>query len=56
MADLSLLSPALLRRIELCFPLSRRIVRIDDRRIVSAVVFMTENGPRRRLAPREERR
>src|SRR5579863_4210078 len=51
MADLFLLSEAQMRRIEGCFPLSHGIARVDDRRIVSAIVFVIKNGLRWRDAP-----
>jgi hypothetical protein len=38
MADLFLLSQAQMRRIERYFPLSHGIARVDDRRIVSAIL------------------
>jgi len=53
MADLFLLSGAQMRRIERYFPLSHRIARVDDRRIVSAIVFVIKNGLRWRDAPWE---
>ena len=53
MADLFLLSQAQMRRIERYFPLSHGIARGDDRRIVSAIVFVIENGLRWRDAPRD---
>ncbi len=53
MADLFLLSEAQMRRIEGFFPLSHGIARVDDRRIVSAIVFVIRNGLRWRDAPRE---
>ena len=51
MADLFLLSEAQMRRIEGFFPLSHGITRVDDRRIVSAIVFVIRNGLRWRDAP-----
>ena len=39
MADLFLLSRVQMRRIEGYFPLSHGIARVDDRRIISAIVF-----------------
>ena len=51
MADLFLLSQAQMRRIERYFPLSHGISRVDDRRIVSAIVFVIKNGLRWRDAP-----
>ena len=53
MADLFLLSEAQMRRIEGYFPLPHGIARVDDRRIVSAIVFVIKNGLRWRDAPRE---
>ena len=53
MADLFLLSQAQMRRIERYFPLSHGIARVDDRRIVSAIVFVIKNGLRWRDAPRD---
>ena len=44
MTDLFLLSQAQMRRIEQYFPLSHGIARVDDRRIVSAIVFVIKNG------------
>ena len=52
MADLFLLSEAQMRRIECYFPLSHGIARVDDRRIVSAIVFVIRNGLRWRDAPK----
>jgi putative transposase len=46
MADLFLLSQAPMRRIERYFPPSHGIARVDDRRIVSAIVFVIKNGLR----------
>ena len=46
MADLFLLTEAQMRRIEVYFPLSHGIARVDDRRIVSAIVFVIKNGLR----------
>src|SRR5579862_10028643 len=53
MSDLFLLSQAQMRRIEQYFPLSHGIARVDDRRIVSGIVFVIKNGLRWRDAPRE---
>ena len=53
MTDLFLLSPAQMRRIEPYFPLSHGIARVDDRRIVSAIIFVIKNGLRWRDAPQE---
>jgi len=53
MADLFLLSQAQMRRIKCYFPRSHGVARVDDRRIVSAIVFVIKNGLRWRDAPRE---
>jgi putative transposase len=47
-----LLSEAQMRRIEPLFPLSHGIPRVDDRLIVSAIIFVIKNGLRWRDAPR----
>ena len=46
MDDLVLLSKAQMRRIEPHFPLSHGIPRVDDRRIVSGIIFVIKNGLR----------
>lgn len=51
MADLLLLSEAQMRRIEPYFPLSHGIARVDDRRVISGIVFVIRNGLRWRDAP-----
>ena len=51
LTDLFLLSPAQMRRIERYFPLSHGIARVDDRRLVIAIVFVIKNGLRWRDAP-----
>jgi transposase len=53
MADWFLLSKVQMRRIERYFPLLHGIARVDDRRIVSAIVFVIKNGLRWRDAPRD---
>jgi transposase len=53
MADLFFLSPAQMRRITPYFPRSHGIARVDDRRIVSAIIYVIKNGLRRRDAPKE---
>jgi putative transposase len=53
MADLFLLSQAQMRRINCYFSRSHGVVQVDDRRIVSAIVFVIKNGLRWRDAPRE---
>ena len=51
MDDLFLLSKAQMRRIEPFFPLSHGVPRVDDRRVVSGIVFVIKNGLRWRDAP-----
>ena len=41
-----LLSAAQMRRIEPYFPLSHGVPRVDDRLIVSAIIFVIKNGLR----------
>jgi putative transposase len=49
---LFLLSEAQMRRIKPFFPLSHGVPRVDDRLIVSAIIFVIKNGLRWRDAPR----
>jgi putative transposase len=51
MGDLFLLSEAQMRRIKPYFPLSHGIARVDDRRVISGIVFVIRNGLRWRDAP-----
>jgi transposase len=53
MSDLIWLSEAQMRRIEPYFPLSHGKPRVDDRRVISGIVFVIRNGLRWRDAPRE---
>ena len=53
MNDLILLSPAQMQRIAPYFPLSHGIPRVDDRKIVSGIIFVIRNGLRWRDAPKE---
>ena len=53
MSDLLLLSEAQMRRIEPYFPLSHGVPRVDDRLILSGIIFVLRNGLRWRDAPRE---
>ncbi len=52
MSDLIWLSEAQMRRIEPYFPLSHGVPRVDDRRIVSGIIFVIRNGLRWRDAPK----
>jgi putative transposase len=51
MTDLPMLSEAQVRRIAPHFPLSHGIPRVDDRRILSGILFVIRNGLRWRDAP-----
>ena len=53
MSDLIWLSEAQMRRIEPYFPLSHGVPRVDDRRIISGIIFVIRNGLRWRDAPKE---
>jgi putative transposase len=53
MITLLMLSEAQMRRIEPYFPLSHGIPRVDDRRILSGILFVIRNGLRWCAAPRE---
>ncbi|QJB69739.1 IS5 family transposase [Parasphingorhabdus halotolerans] len=52
MDDLFLLSEAQMRRIEPYFPLSHAIPRVDDRRIVSGIIYVIKHGLMWRDAPK----
>ena len=51
MSDLFLLSEAQMCRIIAFFPLSHGVARVDDRRVISGIVFVIRNGLRWRDAP-----
>lgn len=51
MGDLLMLSDAQMRRIAPYFPLSHGVPRVDDRRILSGILFVIRNGLRWRDAP-----
>jgi putative transposase len=53
MNDLFLLSEAQMRRIERYFPRSHGVPRVDDRLVISGIVFVIRNGLRWRDAPRD---
>lgn len=53
MIDLFWLSQAQMRRIEGHFPLSHGVARVDDRRVISGIIFVIRNGLRWRDAPKE---
>ena len=51
MAAFRWLSEAQMRRISPYFPLSHGISRVDDRRVISGIIFVIRNGLRWRDAP-----
>ena len=53
MSDLIWLSEAQMRKIEPYFRLSHGVPRVDDRRIISGIIFVIRNGLRWRDAPTE---
>lgn len=53
MSDLFWLSRAQMRRIEPYFPLSHGVARVDDRRVISGIIFVIRNGMRWRDAPKD---
>jgi transposase len=53
MADLFLLSYAQMLKIEPFFPRSHGVPRVDDRRVISGIVYVLKHGLQWRDAPRE---
>jgi transposase len=53
MSDLFLLTTAQMRRIEPYFPLSHGVARVDDRKVISGIIFVIRNGLRWRDAPKD---
>jgi len=53
MSDLLWLSDAQMARLEPCFPKSHGKPRVDDRRVLSGIIFINRNGLRWRDAPAE---
>ncbi|MEQ9636145.1 MAG: transposase, partial [Devosia marina] len=51
MSDLLMLTLKQMRRIEPFFPLSHGVPRVDDRRVLSGILFVIRNGLRWRDAP-----
>lgn len=51
MSDLFMLTEAQMRKIEPYFPSSHGVPRVDDRRIISGIIFVIRNGLRWRDAP-----
>ena len=52
MSDLIMLSDTQMERIKSYFPLSHGVTRVDDRRVISGIIFVIRNGCRWRDAPR----
>ena len=53
MSDLIWLSKAQMLRIAPYFPLSHGVPRVDDRRVISGIIFVIRNGLRWRDAPKD---
>jgi len=53
MSDLIWLTDEQMERISPYFPLSHGVPRVDDRRIISGIIFVIRNGLRWRDAPKE---
>ena len=53
MSNLFWLSAAQMGRIEPCFTLSHGMPRVDDRRVISGIIFVIRNGLRWRDAPKD---
>jgi transposase len=51
LGDLLMLTPTQMRRIEPFFPRSHGMPRVDDRRVLSGILFVIRNGLRWRDAP-----
>ncbi|MEL6744961.1 MAG: transposase, partial [Pseudomonadota bacterium] len=51
MSDLFLLSFAQMAKIEPFFPMSHGVARVDDRRVVSGIVYVLKNGLQWKDAP-----
>lgn len=52
MSRLPLLTEAQMRRLEPVFPISRGLPRVDDRRVISGIVYVIRNGLKWKDAPR----
>ena len=51
MGDLFWLTEGQMERLKPCFPLSHGAPRVDDRRVLSGIIFLNRNGLRWRDAP-----
>ena len=54
MTDLIWLSEAQMRRIKPYFPLSHGVPRVDDRKVISGIIFVIRNGLRGRDDPADK--
>jgi putative transposase len=52
MSRVPLLTEAQMRRIEPFFPISRGLRRVDDRRVISGIIYVIRNGLQWKDAPR----
>ena len=53
MSDLFLLSPAQMAKIEPFFPLSHGVPRVDDRRVISGIIYGLKHGLQWKDAPKD---
>ncbi|CUA99567.1 Transposase [Pannonibacter indicus] len=53
MTDLYLLSPAQMAKIEPFFPLSHGVPRVDDRRVISGIIYVLKHGLQWKDAPKD---
>jgi putative transposase len=53
MSDLFLLSPAQMTKIEPFFPLSHGVPRVDDRRVISGIIYVLKHGLQWKDAPKD---
>lgn len=53
MPDLFLLSPAQMAKIEPFFPLSHGVPRVDDRRVISGIIYVLKHGLQWKDAPKD---
>ena len=51
-SDMSLLSESQMERIEPFFPLAHGVPRVDDRRVLSGIVYVIRNGLQWKDAPK----
>jgi len=53
MSDLFLLSPEQMAKVEPFFPLSHGVLRVDDRRVISGIIYVLKHGLQWKDAPRD---